>query len=65
MPTVQELDTQVFEKVDEATPTGGSRALDLIDAFHSYSEWEVQRVIAQLLVSGRIRLTQGRRLVRS
>ena len=60
-----ELDSQVLEKIADASDGDGYRALDLMKELNTHSESEVQKVIAQLMIDGRIQLTLNRRLKRT
>ena len=59
---LRELDEEVLDKISELSDDDGYRALDLIKELRQYSESDIQRAIAMLLVSGRIQLTANRRL---
>jgi hypothetical protein len=59
---LRELDEEVLDKISQLSDDDGYRALDLIKDLRQYSESDIQRAVAMLLVSGRIQLTANRRL---
>ena len=60
-----ELDSQVLDKIEDSSDGEGYRALDLMRELNTHSESEVQKVIAKLLVDGRIEVTTKRKLRRT
>lgn len=62
---LEQFDAEVLEKITGASEGEGYRPLDLISELNSHTESEVQKVIAELLLQGRIQFTHKRRLKRA